>query len=66
MSRDSKISPCLQAAVFKYKATRAYKLNFKSELDSELRFAYKGSDFPMHEDVEPSDSSLSAGGGQNS
>lgn len=66
MSQGGKISPRLQAAVFKCKATHEYKLNFKSGLDSELSFAYKGSGFPMCEGMEPSDSSLSAGGGQNS
>lgn len=45
MSQHRKMSPCLCLAVFRCKATNAYKLNFKSELDSRLRFAWKGSDF---------------------
>lgn len=65
MSWGSKISPHLQASVFKCKGTHAYKLDFKSGLDSKLRFAYKGSDFPTCEDVETSDGSLGAGSGQN-
>jgi len=61
MSWDSEISPCLWVVVFRCKATRAYKLNFKSGLDSELRFAYKGSGFPMSEEMDTSDGSLGGG-----